>query len=64
MDRSIVFDKKTHKVSAGIPQSSVPGPILWNIFYNPVLKIRHEHAVETIGLVDDLSWARNNEELI
>lgn len=43
------------KVTAGIPQGSVLGPVLWNVFYDPVLRLNLGTGVSTIGFADDLA---------
>lgn len=52
--------------TAGIPQGSVMGPLLWNIMYDPILTIDYPEGVEVIGFADDLAAvvvARTRDEV-
>lgn len=58
-DRILWYDTeagpKRHYVSAGVPQGSVLGPILWNIMYNGILCISKPRGVELHCFADDVA---------
>ncbi|CAB0030277.1 unnamed protein product [Trichogramma brassicae] len=41
-------------VTAGVPQGSVLGPILWNAMYNKILGLRLPSTVSIVGFADDI----------
>lgn len=45
----------TRIVTGGVPQSSVLGPILWNVFYDDVLRMEVPEGIEFIRFADDLA---------
>lgn len=53
-DRSIIVDGKIKQVTYGVPQGSVMGPALWNLFYDELLEIQMSPGVRLIAYADDV----------
>lgn len=55
-DRSLhVTSTDRMKVTRGVPQGSVLGPILWNVYYDGVLQLEMPVGVTLVGYADDLA---------
>lgn len=60
--RWVVVGSKSVEVYAGVPQGSVLGPILWNLYYDEVLKLHYPQGITTIAFADDIALVVTSEE--
>ncbi|KAH8274636.1 hypothetical protein KR026_002359, partial [Drosophila bipectinata] len=58
-DRILLYDtregQKERVVSAGVPQGSVLGPLLWNTMYDGVLRLPMDEGTTIVGFADDIA---------
>lgn len=53
-DRSVLIGGEARTITCGVPQGSVIGPTLWNVFYDELLELPMPQGVELIGFADDI----------
>lgn len=61
-DRNIIIDSTVKNTSCGVPQGSVLAAVLWNIYYDPVLRLKFPPNTSPIGYADDLALLTTGSE--
>ena len=58
-DRKVIYltdeGEREYIVMAGVPPGSVLGPLLWNIMYDGVLRLRLPNGTTIVGFADDIA---------
>jgi len=67
MNRELLFgESDCLPITCGVPQCSVLGPTLWNLFYDGVLRLPVPDGIKLVAFADDVAVVAvaHNVELI
>ncbi|KAI5747429.1 hypothetical protein M8J77_014440 [Diaphorina citri] len=53
-DRELLVDDLVMDLSCGVPQGSVIGPLLWNLYYDPMLRMELPGGSKLVAYADDV----------
>jgi hypothetical protein len=61
-NRRLEIGSEKKKLKMGVPQGSVLGPLLWNVFYDGVLKVEVPPGIDMVAYADDLALIATSKE--
>lgn len=57
----LIYDKEEgfqeYSITAGVPQGSLLGPLLWNIMYDGLPKLTMPNEMKLVAFADDIAIA-------